>query len=179
MSVKIFISHKKEDSEKAKNVAKYIKENYSFNTYVDVLDDGINSGINITERIVNKLRSSTHLLVLFSEHTIKSMWVPFELGVSYERQQGIGVLVWPEGVDINYELPEYLDEFPKLQCKKKNRGDNCQPTDLDKYLNEIKKYPTKSILLDSINAESFNFRKTASEVNYAREFIDRLNRKLN
>ena len=178
MGVKIFISHKQEDSEKAEKVAKYIEENYGFNTYVDVLDDGINSEINITERIVDKLRNSTHLLVLFSEHTIKSMWVPFELGVSYERQQGIGVLVWPEGVDINYELPEYLDEFPKLQCKKKTSNDSCGIEDLDKYLNEIKRNPTKDVLMDSMKAESFGFRKTASEVNYAREFIDRLKREL-
>jgi len=171
MNTKIFISHKQEDSKKAEKVAEYIKRNYSFDVYVDTLDDGITSTINITDRIVNKLRESTHLLVIFSEKTKGSMWVPFELGVSYEREQGIGVLVWTEYPLV---LPEYLDQFPKLKVNKTYNSIDFK-TNLNKYLNEIKKNPTKEILMDSLDTESFNFNKTASEVNYAREFIKRLN----
>jgi hypothetical protein len=178
MNTKIFISHKKEDSDKAESVAEYIKKYYEFEVYVDTLDDGITNIINITDRIVDKLRDSTHLLVIFSEKTKGSMWVPFELGVSFEREQGIGVLIWSDNTSITYNLPEYLDEFPKLQCYKKEKKDNCNPKDLNKYLDEIKKNPTKDILMDSISLEEFNFTKTASEVNYAREFINRLNRVL-
>jgi len=178
MSVKIFISHKQEDSDKAENVSKYIQEQYGFETYVDTLDDGIRSYTNITDRIIGKLRDTTHLLVIFSEKTIESMWVPFELGVSYEREQGIGVLIWPDGINIDYKLPEYLDEFPKLKCKKKISSDSCGIEDLNEYLDEIKRNPTKEVLMESISMDSLGMRKTASEVNYAREFIDRLNRKL-
>jgi hypothetical protein len=142
------------------------------------LDDGIVTHENITDRIIGKLRDTTHLLVVFSEKTIGSMWVPFELGISYEREQGIGVLIWPDGINIDYKLPEYLNEFPKLKCKKKNSSDSCGAEDLNKYLDEIKENPNKTVLLDSINMESFGMRKTASEVNYAREFIDRLKREL-
>jgi len=176
MSVKIFISHKQEDAGKAETVADYIKKEYGFETYVDTLDDGIRPYANITDRIIGKLRDTTHLLVIFSEKTVESMWVPFELGVSYEREQGIGVLIWPDGTNIDYKLPEYLNEFPKLKCEKKSSSDNCDVEDLNKYLDEVKANPNKRILLESM--ESLGMRKTASEVNYAREFIDRLNRKL-
>ena len=61
MSIKIFISHKKEDSKKAEEIEAYIKENYNFDVYVDTLDNKINNTINITDRIVDKLRNSTHI----------------------------------------------------------------------------------------------------------------------
>ena len=176
-NIKIFISHKKEDSDKAKEVYDYIVDNWSFEAYLDEFDSYI-SHHNVVERIVDNLRKSTHILVLFSEHTIKSMWVPFELGVAYEREQGIGVLIWPDGVNINYKLPEYLDEFPKLNCNKKYYDDKCYTNDLDKYLNIIVNYPNKQILMESMKYESFGFRKTASKVNYAEEFIKRLKNEL-
>jgi hypothetical protein len=178
MSVKIFISHKKEDSDKAEYVAKYIKQNYKLDVYVDTLDDNINSTTNITDRIVNKLKGSTHLLVVFSEHTTKSMWVPFELGVSYEREQGIGVLIWPDK-RIKDDLPEYLDEFPKLNCYPQYNNGNCINSDLDKYLNEVKKYSSTKPSFESLDESTFTHRTTASaKTNYAREFIDSLNSKL-
>jgi hypothetical protein len=179
MSIKIFISHKKEDSKKAENVEAYIKKNYNFDVYVDTLDDKINSTINITDRIVDKLRSSTHLLVVFSEHTKESMWVPFELGVSYERNQGIGVLVWSDKVNIPYNLPEYLEDFPILKCNKKSDSDYCFTSDLNKYLDEIKKY--SSVDLEYLTEGLENLTKETgyrNRTNYARTFIDNLKNKL-
>ena len=175
--VEIFISHKKEDSYKAKEVYRYITKKWQFDAYLDEFDPHI-SKHNVVDRIISNLRSATHLLVLFSEHTIQSMWVPFELGVSYEKEQGIGVLIWPDGVNIDYKLPEYLDEFPKLNCNKKSYNDKCYTNDLYKYLNTIKNYPNKQILMESMEYESFGFRKTANKVNYAEEFIKRLKNEL-
>jgi len=177
--IRIFISHKKEDSNKAKAVYEYIKNNWKFDAYLDEFDKQINYH-NVVERIVKNLRDSTHLLVIFSEHTINSMWVPFELGVSYERGQGIGVLIWPDETNLPYNLPEYLDEFPKLSCNRKYHYDKCYIDDLDKYLEEIKEIPNKIILEESLKfeADEFGFTKRASEINYAAEFIRRLKEKL-
>ena len=44
MNTKIFISHKKEDSDKAESVAKYIKEHYKFEIYVDTQEKFLNQG---------------------------------------------------------------------------------------------------------------------------------------
>ena len=135
----------------------------------------------MVERIVENLRNSTHLLVIFSEYTINSMWVPFELGVSYEREQGIGVLIWPDKINLTYELPEYLNEFPKLSCNKYNDYDKCDPSDLDEYLEEIKEIPTKHILTEAFESEQYDelgFTKTASDIDYAAEFIKRLKNRL-
>ena len=69
------------------------------------------------------------------------MWVPFELGVSYERNQVIGVLTGPDKVSISYKLPEYLEDFPILKCNKNFDNAQCSFSDLNKYLDEVKKYP--------------------------------------
>ncbi|WP_029523331.1 toll/interleukin-1 receptor domain-containing protein [Persephonella sp. KM09-Lau-8] len=167
--IQIFISHKKEDEKKAIKLSDYIEENFGFSTYVDVLDDKIHEYENVTERIVSQLRNSTHLLVVFSEHTKKSMWVPFELGVAYEREEGIGVYIWPDNPYMlpDYDLPEYLEEFPKM---KDTYG-------LNKYLNLIKEKPNKQKLLLEAK-ESLGFTKRAAEINYAQEFINELKKRL-
>lgn len=167
MKPKIFISHKKEDTNKAEELAVYIKEKHNLEAYVDTLDDNINSTNDITDRIVNKLRDSSHMLVIFSEHTQKSMWVPFELGVSYEREQGIGVCIWPD-TDDSISLPEYLDSFPKLE---KNE-------DLIKYLDEVKKYPSYDLERISLEESKLTVENSLRSSNYAREFIDNLKKKL-
>lgn len=167
--IQIFISHKKEDEEKAIELSDYIEEKFGFSTYVDVLDDKIREYENVTERIVSQLRDSTHLLVVFSEHTKKSMWVPFELGVAYEREEGIGVYIYPDDPYrfTYYDLPEYLEEFPKMESY----------SGLNKYLNLIKEKPNKQKLLLEAK-ESLGFTKRASEINYAQEFINELKKRL-
>jgi len=185
MSINIFISHKREDSRKAEYVARYIEKEYGFHTYVDTLDNEISTSINITDRIISKLRDATHLLVIFSEKTQGSMWVPFELGVSYEREQGIGVLIWNDTVTSIKELPEYLDEFPKLKVTKYSElvlkddiRNEKYKIDLDKFLQLIKKYPNKPILQEAMESESFSMRQGIDEIHYAKEFISRLKREL-
>ncbi|WP_417326571.1 toll/interleukin-1 receptor domain-containing protein [Halarcobacter sp.] len=167
MKQKIFISHKKEDTKKAEELAIYIKEEHNLEAYVDTLDDNINSTNDITDRIVNKLRDSSHMLVIFSEHTQESMWVPFELGVSYEREQGIGVCIWPDA-DDSISLPEYLDSFPKLK----------ENEDLIKYLDEVKKYPSYDLEEISLEESKLTVENSLRSSNYAREFIDNLKKKL-
>jgi len=181
MSVTIFISHKKEDTEKAKKVEECIKQEFDFNTYLDVLDNEIDSATNITEHIVEKLRAATHLLVIFSEETKKSMWVPFELGVAYECNHGIGVLLWADGLIDKKELPEYLDAFPIMN----NRKISHTTSRSDKLFDIIEKSDNESDLmkyLKQINErdkfESYGLESHKSKGDYAKVFIHDLKEKL-
>jgi len=155
---------------------------------LDVLDNEIDGTTNITEHIVEKLRNATHLLVIFSEETKKSMWVPFELGVSYERNHGIGVLLWADDSMNKSELPEYLDAFPLMKSKSISRGtgllsqflDNIDmydfKSDLRKYLNQIKeKEKFESINIKS-GMESAKLNESKSD--YVEAFIRELKEKL-
>ena len=154
----IFISHKKEDETKALKIHSYLEQK-GVDSYIDVLDPNI-SYENVTERIIEQLRNATHLIVVFSEHTKGSMWVPFELGVAYERNNGIGIYLWPDNAYSFIQLPEYLDEFPIMETQ----------DDLDKY---IELYRKSRIIM-----ESREFVKSASIENYAQRFIDELKSKL-
>jgi len=154
----IFISHKKEDKNKALDIHCYLKEK-NVNSYIDVLDPSITYE-NVAQRIIEQLRKATHLIVVFSEHTKGSMWVPFELGVAYERNNGIGIYLWPDSAYSPIYLPEYLNEFPIME----------NWNDLDKY---IELYRESIIIM-----ESRGFVKSASIENYAQRFIDELKSKL-
>jgi hypothetical protein len=154
----IFISHKKEDKNKALDIHCYLKEK-NVNSYIDVLDPSITYE-NVAQRIIEQLRKATHLIVVFSEHTKESMWVPFELGVAYERNNGIGIFLWPDNHGLYIKFPEYLDEFPVMKSVK----------DLDKY---IKLYRETKIAMESID-----FVKSASVKNYTQQFIDELKSEL-
>ena len=154
----IFISHKKEDETKALEIHSYLEQK-GVDSYIDVLDPNI-SYENVTERIIEQLRNATHLIVVFSEHTKGSMWVPFELGVAYERNNGIGIYLWPDNAYLSIQLPEYLYEFPIMETQ----------DDLDKY---IELYRESRII-----TESREFVKSASIENYAQRFIDELKSKL-
>ncbi|MFP3596979.1 toll/interleukin-1 receptor domain-containing protein [Chryseobacterium sp. SIMBA_029] len=84
----VFLSHKKEDKDACKIIAMYLK-NAGIDYYLDVEDNElqrasfINDPIKITESIKKGIRASTHMLVVVSEKTYKSHWVPFEIGYGH------------------------------------------------------------------------------------------------
>jgi hypothetical protein len=84
----VFLSHKKEDKAECRKIAEYFK-NAEIDYYLDELDAALqqaaSSGdpIKITESIKKGIRESSHMLVLISEKTYKSHWVPFEVGYGH------------------------------------------------------------------------------------------------
>jgi hypothetical protein len=96
----VFLSHKKEDKSECRKIAEYLKE-AEIDYYLDELDKDLqqaaaqgNSEL-ITESIKKSIRESTHMLVVLSEKTYKSQWVPFEIGYGHsaildkDLQEGI------------------------------------------------------------------------------------------
>lgn len=84
----VFISHKREDKAKCREIAKYLKQ-AEIDYYLDEEDDVLqtaassNNPILITESIKKGIKESTHMLVVISEKTYKSLWVPFEVGYGH------------------------------------------------------------------------------------------------
>lgn len=84
----VFLSHKREDKNACKEVARYLK-NAGIDYYLDVEDDklqyasSIGDPIKITESIKDGIKKSTHMMVVVSEQTYKSLWVPFEVGYGH------------------------------------------------------------------------------------------------
>jgi len=84
----VFLSHKREDKNACKEIAKYIK-NARIDYYLDEEDDklqhasSIGDPIKITESIKDGIKKSTHMMVVVSDQTYKSLWVPFEVGYGH------------------------------------------------------------------------------------------------
>jgi hypothetical protein len=81
----VFLSHKKEDKPACKKIVEYFS-NAGIDYYLDEEDDNLQQAasvsdpIKITDAIKKGIKNSTHMLVVISERTYRSQWVPFEVG---------------------------------------------------------------------------------------------------
>ena len=109
---RVFISHRQSDSARAKSWADFLKRN-SIDCYLDTLDPTPQqlAGRAVSKYLHRQLQACTHLLVIFTKNTDGSMWVPFEIGISTERDIGIAIDLTTSIRD----LPEYLLEWPVLE----------------------------------------------------------------
>lgn len=108
--MKVFISHKQEDSLTATLIAQALgKLHVSY--YLDVLDSRvINSGKELTDHIKEKLNNCTDIIVVMSESTLYSQWVPFEVGMAAQLNMPTATYL-----QSTVKLPEFLEYWPRLK----------------------------------------------------------------
>lgn len=105
----IFISHKYEDLEAAKAVANCIMD-YGIDVYLDDRDCELQKAVEdqdskkIVSCIENGIKESTHILILVTENTRKSWWVPYETGYAKGVNKEIASLLLKSAEDF----PDYL-----------------------------------------------------------------------
>ena len=108
--MKVFISHKDADSLQAL-LLKRAFENEGVSAYLDVLDSSINGGgKTLTEHIKGQLNQCTDIIVLMSEATKYSWWVPFEIGMSAQIDMPTASYL-----KENVVLPSYLSYWTRLK----------------------------------------------------------------
>jgi hypothetical protein len=84
----VFLSHKSEDKAACRIIAEYFKD-AEIDYYLDENDEILQSAaiagdsFLITESIKKGIRASTHMLVVISEKTFTSPWIPFEIGYGH------------------------------------------------------------------------------------------------
>jgi hypothetical protein len=84
----VFLSHKKEDKPACRKIAEYLSKaeiDYFLDEEDSSLQQAVGSGDahKITESIKKGITESSHMLVVVSEKTYKSQWVPFEVGYGH------------------------------------------------------------------------------------------------
>lgn len=107
--MKVFVSHKKEDSDSAARVAARLRLNGA-DVYFDVIDLTKPRGEDLTDYLRDKLAQCSHLMAVVSEVTKLSWWVPWEIGVATERRYPLATF----GAG-HCELPDYLRKWPYLR----------------------------------------------------------------
>lgn len=122
--MKVFISHKQEDSQIAFDLAKRLAYN-GVNFYLDVLDANIaGDGKKLTDHIKAELNDCTDILVVMSENTRYSQWVPFEIGMSAQKNMPTVTFL-----KADVSLPSFLTYWPRLK----------RITDIDTYVKTRKR----------------------------------------
>ncbi|ACL22657.1 Domain of unknown function DUF1863 [Desulfitobacterium hafniense DCB-2] len=117
--MKVFISHKNEDSAQAVVLQNAFAKN-GVTSYLDVLDSSINSGGKaLTDHIKENLNTCTDIIVIMTENTKYSWWVPFEIGMSAQVDLPTASFLKSDVV-----LPSYLSYWPRLKTT----------ADVDKYV---------------------------------------------
>jgi hypothetical protein len=119
MSIKVFLSHQRADSEKAAAIATRLKTNHAIDSYLDVIDPYLGrGGESLGSHIRSEMGKCTQLLAVASYATKDSQWVPWEIGVATEKD-------FPLATFANYTsaVPEFLREWPYLRTME----------DVDKY----------------------------------------------
>lgn len=108
--MKFFISHKQEDAATALRIEMELRKQ-GIPVYLDVLDSTVtSSGREMTEHIKEKINDCTDIIVIMSQLTRLSQWVPFEVGIAAQRDLPTATFL---RADI--QLPEFLEYWPRLK----------------------------------------------------------------
>lgn len=152
----VFISHKKDDAYIALSVRNEL-ERLGVSAYLDVLDDNITKkGKDLTDHIKKQLNSCTDIIVVMSQSTYTSWWVPFEIGMS--AQKNMPTVTY---LSSYVELPDFLQYWPRLRAI----------SDISKYVATRKKYTRQPIL------ESQQYYTRSDSISIP-EFYDALKKEL-
>ena len=155
--MKVFISHKREDSILALAIQKEFAK-YGVSSYLDILDSSISGGgKELTDHIKDSLNSCTDIIVVMSDATKTSWWVPFEVGMSAQVDMPTASFLSSE-----VALPSYLGYWPRLKTV----------SDISKYIAARKR--TEQI----INEQYFYYSSAAKKAIETRKFYETLKHEL-
>jgi len=115
--MRVFISHQRSDKSDAKKIADFLKS-CKIDVYFDQYDHELllasasNNPIDVVNAIKNGVKKSTHMLVLVSPNTLRSAWVPFEIGYGYDELEVRALTL--KGIK-NIDIPDYIKIIPIIR----------------------------------------------------------------
>ena len=108
--MKVFISHKKEDTAIANEIAIKLLSS-RLDCYLNVIDIHLKeSGQNFAGYIRSQLEKCTQLIAVIGAKTHTYWWVPWEIGLATEKERFLASFV-ADAVPV----PEYLLKWPYLR----------------------------------------------------------------
>lgn len=157
MNSKVFISYSSVDDKLAKQLAKTLDE-INIEYFFDRKE--IEWGDDVTDRITEGLAQCSALIVIISPASLKSQWVPFEIG----HASGLGKKILPFLTHPSLDVPGYLQKFhhkTRLADVKKYLKTLFQPPSPKKETKPGAKVSPKE--RDAIRAERNEMLKNALE----------------
>jgi len=161
--IRVFVSHKREDSEVAGRLARQIDGHLNCKAYLDLLDGQLAmNGDDLGEYFRRVISDCSHLMAVISERTAASWWAPFPIRIVTEQQYPLSTFTSPSA-----SLPDYLRKWPYL----------LSVADVEKYL-QIAVNVGNSVLRKSILTEDMRTASFSDRASYARSFHATLKREL-
>lgn len=115
--ITIFLSHSHKDSELAAGLKNYLAE-IGLSLYIDWQDTDMpaNTNFQTALKIKNKIKEMNYFLLLATNNSVKSRWVPWELGVADGYKSYNNILIVPV-VDATgkFEGNEYLQVYKRIE----------------------------------------------------------------
>ncbi|RDJ05078.1 toll/interleukin-1 receptor domain-containing protein [Rhizobium grahamii] len=109
--MRVFISHKSDDSALAAVLGHRLKSNHGIEFYLDLIDRELEkNGEDLASHLRAQLGKCTQLLAVISEKTKGSWWVPWEIGVATEKNYPLATYAGGSALP-----PEYLRKWPYLR----------------------------------------------------------------
>jgi hypothetical protein len=108
---RVFVSHKQENRDEALRVA-WIIQNKGHHFWLDVLEPTLQSNslrpIQVAGIIEMALLNCSHVIVLITDDSVRSRWIPYEYGRAKEpTPYSLNAASWLHPA-INQKIPEYL-----------------------------------------------------------------------
>jgi len=120
----VFISHQQADKALCREIATYIQES-ELDVYFDEDDHDLrihreaNDPAGVVDSIRKGINNSTHMLCVVSVNTVKSLWVPWEIGYAYDKTDLASLTL--KGITDSL-LPHYLLTRPVIRGTKSLNG---------------------------------------------------------
>jgi hypothetical protein len=114
--VTIFLSHSHKDRDLIEPTLAFLRS-HGVKIYVDWMDSGMPDVISgeTAHKIKDRIRQHKKFLVLVTENSKDSRWVPWELGFA-DPTKGIDhIAAFPVVQNDNFTHNEYLSIYPKIQ----------------------------------------------------------------
>lgn len=113
----VFLSHSSNEPEELLYGVQAVLERHALTVYIDKLSDPGLSRDGVTpdtaKTIRMRMRQSRSLLYVYSQYSIKSRWMPWELGYFDGLKDKVGILpVFPTLKEGRFEGEEYLGLYP-------------------------------------------------------------------
>ena len=110
----VFVSHKSDDTDIAQKVAETIAK-AGLTAYLDVLDSNIaGDEPELVDYISAVIDCCDSLIAVVSHNTVRSWWVPLEIGIAMEKGLGLGTFLILTSIYTKRDFPSYLWKWPVL-----------------------------------------------------------------
>jgi hypothetical protein len=115
----VFLSHSKFDAGPVRELKREL-ESAALSVYLDEDDPLLNREnlSSLVERLTHNLDRCRLLVVFLSEHSARSRWVPWELGLSHGRVGRAAIYPYRVDVESLKREQEYLSLYPVLSPQK-------------------------------------------------------------